>query len=111
MKTPFKVETIDAWILQLKGKDRPIAECHKSIRRAVNRLGTLRFKPQALIRFNSKIHMLEYGEGRVVTESLTWLREYATGAYHHDQRGPRIFLESEQDAALFKLMFSSTVVI
>lgn len=107
MKTPFKVDSIDAWILQLKGKERPIAECHKTIQRTVRRLDSLRFRPQAIIRFNSKINMVAYNEGRFVTLCLTWLRDNATSAYHYDSRGPRIFLESDDDAVLFKLTFIS----
>jgi hypothetical protein len=103
MKTLLKVEAIDEWIRLLKGRDRPTAECHKSIQKTIRRIDNLKFKAQAIIRFNSKINMIEYGEGLLVSSTIAWLKINATGAYFHDMRGPRIFLEFESDAALFKL--------
>jgi uncharacterized protein Yka (UPF0111/DUF47 family) len=105
MKTLFKVEPISQWLDQVKGKERPAAEYHKSIRRTVSRVKSLPFKPEAIIRFNHKIDMEIHDCGKLVTASLEWLRDNAVGAFKHDVRGPRIFLALEQDAALFKLVF------
>lgn len=98
----YTIESLDVWLMKLKGKERPIEEYPKSVRKTIRRIDTLAFKPSTVVRFHSKI---KYDLMPLSRDIWAWLCDNAVGKIHRESDGFRFYLELESDAAWLKLVF------
>jgi hypothetical protein len=106
----FTIEPLDVWLMKLKGKERPFDEYPRSVRRTLTRIKQMAFQPAIVIRYNSKLQTsttvdIDWNQ----EQAVAWLSANASGMFFHEVKGNRIYLADDDDAVLFKLIFSEQV--
>jgi hypothetical protein len=99
------VEPFEIWLKKLKGKECPIEEYPKSVRRTLRHIDRLAVRPTAVIRFDSRAFSKLPDSGLAFSNTVyAWLDANATG-HVTKCRGSRVYLSNEADAAFFRLSF------